>query len=166
MSLSRPSAHEPVIVTAAEAEELASIGHYLLADSTATGGALSSHRVQLGRGASGAIPHRHDRSSELFFMIDGALDVLIGTRVITAHAGDLLVVPPQLPHAFGAHQDTAADLLIVITPGIERFEYLRQVARIRSGEAASDSLQSEQERYDTHFLDSEPWRQARARRDP
>jgi quercetin dioxygenase-like cupin family protein len=163
MSLPRPDPHEPVIVSAAEAEELAPIGHYLLADSTDTGGALSSHRVRLGRGAAGAIPHQHDRSSELFFMIDGALDVLIGTRVITAHAGDLLVVPPELPHAFGAHRNAVADVLIVITPGVERFEYLRQVARIRNGEAASNSLHSEQDRYDTHFLDSEPWRQARSR---
>jgi hypothetical protein len=44
-----------------EAEHLDSIGHVLLADSSATAGALSSHRVALGRGADGAMPHRHDR---------------------------------------------------------------------------------------------------------
>lgn len=150
MSLPRPRPHDPVI------------GHYLFADSCATGRALSSHRVQLGSGAAGAVPHRHDRSSELFFMIDGALDVLVGTRVVTDRAGDLLVVAPELPHAFGAHRDTAADVLVVITPGVDRFEYLRQVARIRNGEAALDSLRPEQDRYDTYFLDSEIWRQARS----
>ena len=162
MSLPEPGMHEPVIVTAAEAEELAPIGHVLLADAGDTAGALSSHRVRLDPGAAGAVPHRHDRSSELFFMLDGALDVLVGSRVITAHAGDLLVVPPGLPHAFGARAGAGADVLVVITPGVERFDYLRQVARIRTGAEAPDSLHSEQDRYDTHFVDSEPWQDVRS----
>ena len=95
----------PVLVRAADAEHLASIGHVLLADSSRTGGALSSHRVELARGADGAVPHRHDMSSELFFILDGALDVLIGDGVVTARTGDLLVVPPGLAHAFGAHHE-------------------------------------------------------------
>lgn len=148
---------EPTIVTAAEAEELASIGHYLLADGSDTGGALSSHRVRLARGAAGAVPHRHDRSTEVFFVIDGALEVLVGSRVTTAHPGDLLVVPPRLPHAFAAAAASGVDVLILITPGIDRFEYLRQVARIRSGTVDPASLLGEQERYDTHFLDSAEW---------
>ena len=68
----------PVLVRASEAEQLPSIGHTLLADASSTGGALSSHRVRLGRGAAGAVPHRHDLSSELFFILDGRLDVLAG----------------------------------------------------------------------------------------
>lgn len=162
MSLPRPNPHDPIVVTAEQAEELAPIGHYLLADSSSTGGALSSHRVRLGPGADGARPHRHNRSSELFFIIDGTLEALVGTQVLTAEAGDLLVVPPTLPHAFGAHHETAVDALIVIAPGVERFEYLRQVARIRTGTAPPDSLSTKQDHYDTHFFDSELWRSARS----
>jgi mannose-6-phosphate isomerase-like protein (cupin superfamily) len=162
MSLPRPDLHDPVVVTAAEAEELAAIGHFLLADASATGGALSAHRVRLARGTAGAVPHRHDRSSELFFVLDGCLDVLVGTHVVTARAGDLVVVPPRLPHAFAAHGNDAADALVVLTPGVERFEYLRRVERIRTGRADLDSLQSEQDRYDTHFLVSDAWQRARA----
>jgi hypothetical protein len=66
-----------------EAERLDSIGHVLLADSSATGGALSSHRVALASGADGAVPHRHDQASELFFILSGQLDVLAGDDVIT-----------------------------------------------------------------------------------
>jgi quercetin dioxygenase-like cupin family protein len=159
--MSSSKSQAPVIVTAAEAEVLGPIGHYLRADSPDTGGALSAHRIKLGGGADGATPHRHDHSSELFFVIDGALDVLVDAQARTVHTGDLLVVPPGLPHAFAAHRDSPADALIVITPGIERFEYLRQVARIRTGQAFGDSLLSQQDRYDTHFPDSEPWQQAR-----
>jgi mannose-6-phosphate isomerase-like protein (cupin superfamily) len=83
-----------VLVRADEAERLDLIGHVLLADSNTTAGALSSHRVALGRGADGVVPHRHDHSSELFYILDGAFDLLVEDNVVTARAGDLLVVPP------------------------------------------------------------------------
>jgi mannose-6-phosphate isomerase-like protein (cupin superfamily) len=44
----------------------------LLADGGATGGALSTQRVTLEQGADGARPHRHDRSAELFYILEGA----------------------------------------------------------------------------------------------
>jgi hypothetical protein len=59
MSIFAAGPHSPVVVRAAEAEYLPDIGTYLLADSSATHGALSTHRVQLGRGQDGAVPHRH-----------------------------------------------------------------------------------------------------------
>lgn len=156
-----PEPHDPVVVRSGNVEALEPIGHHLLTDASSTGGALSAHRVRLPPGGDGAKPHRHDRSSELFFMLDGALDVLVGDKVLTAERGDLVVVPPELAHAFAAHTGKHADVLIVITPGVERFEYLRQVARIRTGEANADSLQPLQQRYDTHFLDSTAWQHHR-----
>jgi mannose-6-phosphate isomerase-like protein (cupin superfamily) len=157
MSAFAAEPYEPVVVRHDETEYLPEIDHRLLADASATNGALSSHRVQLARGAGGAVPHRHDHSSELFFIVDGALEVLVRSDILTARSGDLLVVPPGCDHAFRAHPDHAADALIVITPGIERFGYLRQVARIRRGEADRDSLLTEQDRYDTHFVTSDVW---------
>src|SRR5580698_1288010 len=116
MSTTSVGSFPPVLVRADEAEHLDLIGHVLLADSSATGGALSSHRVALASGADGAVPHRHDQASELFFILSGQLDVLAGDDVITTAASDLLVVPPGLAHAFGAHRGSAAEALIVITP--------------------------------------------------
>jgi mannose-6-phosphate isomerase-like protein (cupin superfamily) len=154
--------YPPVLVRAREAERLDSIGHLLLADSSATGGALSSHRVALGRGADGAVPHRHDNSSELFYILDGAFDVLAGEEVLTAYAGDLLVVPPGLAHAFGAHRGSNAEALIIATPGIERFDYFRHVVRRREGTEPAEVLLGLQDRFDTHFTDSPAWYYARA----
>jgi hypothetical protein len=39
-----------------------------------------------------------------------------------------------MPHAFAAPPGSGADLLIVIIPGVERFEYFRHLARIAAGE--------------------------------
>ncbi|MFF7475987.1 cupin domain-containing protein [Streptomyces sp. NPDC008092] len=159
MSLFVPKFDESVIVREADAEVVGGdpVGVRLLADSSATGGALSTVRVTLGEGADGAVPHLHRNSAELFYLLDGAADVLSGDDVVTAGRGDLVVVPPGRPHAFAAVPGSTADILIVITPGVERFEYFRHLQRLRLGEATLESLLEVQERYDNHYLRSEAW---------
>jgi len=134
----------------------------LLADSSSTGGKLSTQRVTLHGGVDGANPHHHASSAELFFVLSGSAQLLAGDRILLASEGDLAVVPPGLPHAFAAAQASDADLLIVITPGIERFEYFRHLARIAAGQQPPESLLEVQGRYDTFFDDSAAWRRARA----
>jgi quercetin dioxygenase-like cupin family protein len=163
MSLLKPDFTESVIVRADAAEVIgrAPTTVRLLADSSATGGALSTQRVTLNGGADGAKPHYHAGSAELFYVLDGTAQLLSGEQVLTAERGDLVVVPPGMAHAFAAAPDRDADLLIVITPGVERFEYFRHLARIAYGELSPESLLEVQERYDNHFLDSVSWNQAR-----
>ncbi|MBJ6640505.1 cupin domain-containing protein [Streptomyces sp. DHE7-1] len=159
MSLFVPEFDETVIVREAGAEVVgrAPVTVRLLADSGATGGALSTQRVTLREGADGARPHRHDNSAEMFFLLDGAADILSGDDVVTAGPGDLVVVPPGRPHAFAAVPGAGADLLIVLTPGVERFEYFRHLQRVALGEATSESLLEVQDLYDNHFLRSRAW---------
>ncbi|HEY2550335.1 MAG TPA: cupin domain-containing protein [Streptosporangiaceae bacterium] len=156
----------PVVVRSDEAEFLGAEGYpvavRLLADASATSGALSTQRVTLGRGADGAAPHLHKNSSELFFILDGSAQLLAGTEVLTLQAGDLAVVPPAMAHAFAAPPAASADLLIVITPGVERFEYFRLLARFAQGQATLDDLLAAQDRFDNHILDSAEWRAARS----
>jgi quercetin dioxygenase-like cupin family protein len=159
MSLFIPRFDPSVVVRDAEAEVVggAPVAVKLLADSDATGGALSTVRVTLADGADGARPHLHRNSAEMFYVLDGAAEFLSGDDVVTGERGDLVVVPPGKPHAFAAAPGTGADLLIVITPGVERFEYFRHLQRIRLGEAAPESLQEVQDLYDNHFLTSPAW---------
>ncbi|MFI2413333.1 cupin domain-containing protein [Streptomyces sp. NPDC018947] len=156
MSLFVPEFDETVIVREAGAEVVgrAPVTVRLPTDSGATGGALSTQRVTLTAGAEGARPHRHDRGAEMFFPLDGAADVLCGDDVVTAGPGDLVVVPPGRPHAFAAVPGADADLLIALTPGVERFEYFRHLWRIRLGEVPARSIEDAQDRYDRHFLSS------------
>ncbi|MCF3133451.1 MULTISPECIES: cupin domain-containing protein [Streptomyces] len=159
MSLFVPKFDESVIVRDAAAEVIGGdpVGVKLLADSSATGGALSTVRVTLAEGADGAFPHVHNNSAEMFYLLDGAAEVLSGDDVVTAERGDLIVVPPGRPHAFAAAPGATADLLIVITPGVERFEYFRHLQRIRLGELTPESLLEVQDLYDNHFLKSAAW---------
>ncbi|WP_410625195.1 cupin domain-containing protein [Amycolatopsis sp. cmx-8-4] len=134
----------------------------LLADVSQTGGHLSTNRASLSRGRDGATPHFHTASAEMFFMLDGELEVLQDDEVVTVRTGDMLFVPPHTTHAFGASSRSGADVLIVFTPGVERFEYFRMIDRIRRGEASPAEILASQERFDNHFVDSETWRAARA----
>jgi quercetin dioxygenase-like cupin family protein len=163
MSLLTPNGDGAVIVRAADAEVVGEppTTVRLLADASSTGGALTSQRVTLATGADGATPHHHAHATELFYVLGGAVQVLAGESVNIANEGDLIVVPPNIAHAFAAPPESEADLLIVLTPGIERFEYFRLLARLARGEATLDELLESQDLYDNHFLDSPAWRAAR-----
>jgi hypothetical protein len=80
----------------------------------------------------------------------------------SASRGDVVVVPPGLAHAFAAAPGHDADILIVITPGVERFEYFRHLERIAYGKVPPESLLDVQELYDTYFLRSSAWDDARS----
>jgi mannose-6-phosphate isomerase-like protein (cupin superfamily) len=157
----------PLVVTpeTAEVVELPAGGAFtLLADANHTRGALGANRLRVGPGRDGAKPHYHALSTELFYVVDGAMEFLLGDRVETVAAGGLVVVPPRLPHAFGAVAGTGADLLAVLTPGVERFGYFRRLARVQHGLEPFDGLRSEQDRYDVHFVDAERWSSLRGGR--
>lgn len=159
-----PDFDKPVITRFADAEVIgqAPTTIRLLADSDSTGGALSTQRITLTDGADGAKPHRHSHSAEMFYLLDGAAQLLSGDQVVTAERGDLVIVPPGVAHAFAAAPGCDADILVVITPGIQRFEYFRHLERIAHGKVPPESLLEVQDLYDTYFLTSPTWNDTRA----
>ena len=158
-----PIFDDAIVVREPDAEVLgmAAVTVRLLADSDATGGALSVMRPRLGAGADGALPHTHTKSAELFYVLGGRVQILTGDQVVTANEGDMAVVPPNMAHAFAAAPGHAAELLIVLAPGIERFGYFRLLQRLAQGEATLDDLMASQDLYDNHFLESPAWQAAR-----
>lgn len=95
-------------------------------------------------------------------MLEGDLRVLAGDRIRTVRQGESLVVPKFMPHAFGATPDSPARVLIVLTPGVERFEYFRLLARVQEQTASLADLAAAQEEYDNHFVDAPEWWSDRA----
>jgi quercetin dioxygenase-like cupin family protein len=136
----------------------------LLLDADDTGGALSAHRVRLRDGATGAEPHRHRSATEVFHVLAGEVDLLVGQEVMRAAAGDLVVVPPLAPHAFAAAARCDAELLVLVTPGIQRFELFRTIARVRAGLQPAAALTGSADRYDNHPAPTYAWETARSRR--
>ncbi|MGW4895797.1 cupin domain-containing protein [Kitasatospora sp. NPDC004240] len=156
----------PILTRAADAETAADPSSVmtLLADSDATGGHLTSYRSSFAEGAVGAPAHFHTRAAEMFFVLGGSLQVLLGEELTVLEQGDFLLVPPRTPHAFAAAPGAEADVLFVFTPGMPRFDYLRLLNRVMRGEASPQEIKDSSERFDNHYVDSPVWRAALAER--
>ncbi len=163
MTMIIPNFDDALVVREADVEVLglAELSTRLLADSDATGGALSIMRTTMSEGIEGARPHTHSQSAELFYILDGQLQLLAGKRVITAGKGELVVIPPTMAHAFATILGSSADFLIVQAPGIPRFGYFRLAECVSRGEATLAELLASQDLYDNHFLERPSWRAAR-----
>ncbi|MER6126928.1 cupin domain-containing protein [Streptomyces sp. NPDC001795] len=159
------SSHAPsaLLVRATEAETLADGPTSLitlLAGADAAHGALTANRATLRSGSPGTPAHFHTRASELLFVLGGSLRALAGKHVHTLGPGDLLLVPPRLPHALAPASGRDADILVLFTPGLARFDYYRLLERVAKGEATVQDIRDSSEHYDNHYLDSPAWRDA------
>ncbi|MEL3945527.1 cupin domain-containing protein [Streptomyces sp. LNU-CPARS28] len=152
---------DALLTRSAEAETCADPSSVmtLLGESSGTGG-FTSYRSTFATGAVGAPAHFHTKATELFFVISGSLQVLVGEEVTVLNAGDFLAVPPHTPHAFAAAPGCEADVMFVFTPGMDRFDYLRLLGRVLRGEADPKEIAESSERFDNHYVDSPVWRAA------
>jgi mannose-6-phosphate isomerase-like protein (cupin superfamily) len=136
----------------------------LLADASDTDGAIGADRISIAVGADGARPHHHKASSEIFYVLDGKLAILLHDRVETVGKGGLVVVPPGTRHAFGAAPGYPVDLLVIATPGVERFAYFRLLPAILRNEFSEEQSDEMHAKYDVHFEASPAWTAARQER--
>lgn len=65
--------------------------------------------------------HVHHREDEAFYVLDGAISVLVGERTIDATPGTFVYLPRDVPHAFRVVSAGPARLLQLTAPaGIEQ----------------------------------------------
>ena len=63
--------------------------------------------------------HAHDGGDEGFVVLDGELDVTLGTEVRRLHAGEFVVVTAGTLHTFATVDDTPASVVVTMTPEID-----------------------------------------------
>jgi len=159
----------PLVVRSGQAETLqdgALSLITLLADADATGEALTANKATFAEGSPGAPAHFHTRATEVFYVLDGRMRFLVGDEVRTLDRGDFLTVPPTVPHAFAPAPGSTAELLVLFTPGLHRFDYYRLLERVHRGEAGVEEIRASSERYDNHYVDSALWRDELSRTAP
>lgn len=150
----------PVLVRAEQAEALQDGPTSLitlLADAGDTGGALTANRATFEKGSPGAPAHFHTKATEMFFILDGTMRILVGDEVLTLEKGDFLTVPPTVPHAFAPAPGATGDMLVVFTPGLHRFDYYRLLERVNRGEATVQDIKDSSRQYDNHYFASPAW---------
>ncbi|HET8662649.1 MAG TPA: cupin domain-containing protein [Micromonosporaceae bacterium] len=112
--------------------------------------------------------HTHHRSQELFYILEGELDLLAfepvkrtdewwqdwespdGDRAIRASAGSCMFVPPGCPHAFRNATDRPARMLFQSYPSPDHERYFEEICEIFSAGGAVDphAVQQLRDRYD------------------
>lgn len=66
--------------------------------------------------------HRHPKTDETFFVLEGGLTMYIDGKMSTLHHGDMAYVPKMTPHAFANLSDQPLRFLGTFTPsGFEKF---------------------------------------------
>jgi len=84
---------------------------------------------------AGPPPHWHRQTSEFFYVLDGQLQLTIGSRTMIATPGEAVHIPPGVVHAFANPHLGPVRFLVQVSPG--GFEdYFRGLVHI-----ASESVQ-------------------------
>jgi quercetin dioxygenase-like cupin family protein len=65
----------------------------------------------------GPIPHTHAAEDEIFYLMTGELEFLMGEKVFTASAGDVVFIPRTVAHRFRNNGVRPATMLFLYTPG-------------------------------------------------
>lgn len=72
--------------------------------------------------STGVRLHVHEREDETWFILEGEYLFQVGTQTISAHAGDYIFGPRNVPHSYANHSMAIARALIMVTPaGFEEF---------------------------------------------
>jgi quercetin dioxygenase-like cupin family protein len=114
-------------------------------------GHLAVIELDFAPGGPGPVPHRHERMTDSFYVLEGELTLVLGEGAQPALPGTYVVVPPGVVHAFRNDADERVRVLNVMVPaGLER--YLPEVAAaMQPGEAPDPAVMAAiASRYDFH----------------
>jgi glyoxylate utilization-related uncharacterized protein len=70
-----------------------------------------------------AVPrHTHTREDEVYFVLEGELEVTVGDKIFVLGPGDTLLAPRDIPHKLRNSGNTTNHYLLVFSPsGFEKF---------------------------------------------
>lgn len=111
--------------------------------------------VEMEPGAIGARPHMHRHLTEIFYVVDGKVELLAGDERVAGARGTLLLVPPTAVHGFANTGTARATLLIMFCPADARERYFAGLAELtKDGRRPSrDELVELMHRFDQEPVD-------------
>jgi len=102
-----------------------------------TGGEFSMIRATMPPGGDGGL-HMHTQEDESIHLLDGSLDVTIGTDSFTLQAGQSYFAPRNIPHRLRNTGHAPARALLINTPG--NFDEFIRRAGISAGQEAPSTF--------------------------
>ncbi len=102
-------------------------------------------------GDAGPVPHVHRDHEELFFVLEGAFEFILGDERRRLYAGDFVRVPPGMLHGFRNVGAERARWLGVASPSGLEHALAEMRDALAAGTLDPDALVALGERYDTEF---------------
>lgn len=104
--------------------------------------------------ASGASPHVHRKTTEMFYVVRGEIEFTIGDRKEVGTPGAFAFIPKNAPHGFTNVGSEDATLLIMFYPMNNKDDYFRGLERLtRDGRNPSlEELAEHMAKYDQYML--------------
>jgi quercetin dioxygenase-like cupin family protein len=98
------------------------LGVRFMIEAAATGNRFALVEHPIAPRSLAAPMHTHRHEDEYSYVLEGTVGVQLGSEVLEATPGDLVVKPRGVPHAFWNPGDTPARLLEIISPaGFEKY---------------------------------------------
>jgi quercetin dioxygenase-like cupin family protein len=101
-----------------------------LVEGEESGGSVAVFEFDVPAGMKVAAAHSHDGYEETIYGLEGVLTWTIDGRPIDVGPGEVLCIRRGAVHQFDNAHDVDAKALAVVTPGILRPDYFREVAAI------------------------------------
>ena len=106
------------------------LGIRFLLEGEASGGSVSLFEFVVPAGARVPIAHSHDGYEETVYGLEGTLTWTVDGRQVDVGPGEALCIPRGVVHRFDNEHDVDARMLAIVTPGILRPEYFREMAAV------------------------------------
>ena len=81
-------------------------------------------------GTEGPRRHIHRQMAEIFYVVEGAIELLVGDEKMTAQAGTTALVPKEAIHAFSNPGTQRSVLLVIFCPADSREKYFEGLAEL------------------------------------
>jgi mannose-6-phosphate isomerase-like protein (cupin superfamily) len=109
----------PIISLPGEGQKITANGIeiFLKATTAETNGLWSMLEYYLPASLPGPQPHYHKRTQEVFYVLDGTLQLFLNEKAINAPSGTLVMVPENAVHTFKNVSDTPVRFQVWFTPG-------------------------------------------------
>lgn len=78
----------------------------------------------------GASPHVHKQMTEMFYVVEGEVELVLDDRKQRAQPGSFMHVPENTPHGFSNPGQQPAKLLILFCPADHREDYFKGLAEL------------------------------------
>ena len=99
--------------------------------------------------------HIHRETAEIFYVVEGEIELIVGDQTLTAQAGTTALVPTEVVHAFSNPGSRQSVLLVMFCPADSREKYFEGLAELTKGGQRPDpqALLELMRKHDTEPVD-------------